>query len=131
VPIVALAIGTEQGPSNARLAAIEADPIVFLRDPTELAVMVEAHGMQGRSGTVVLEKRQDANWSEVGREELTFGEDTVARKVTFKVTPESVGEMEFRARIADVGTELTEADNFATHNMKVVRQQIRVLLIAG
>ncbi len=33
--------------------------------------------------------------------------------------------------MADLGTELTDADNFATHAMKVVRQQIRVLLVAG
>lgn len=47
VPIVSFAIGTDEGPSNARLAAIEADPVVFVRDPTEIAVLIEAHGMQG------------------------------------------------------------------------------------
>jgi hypothetical protein len=131
VPIVALAVGTEEGPSNARLAAIEADPVVFARDPTEVAVLVEAHGMQGRTGVVVLEKRQDAAWTEVGREEVAFDEVTASRRVNFKITPEMVGEIEFRARISELGTELTEADNFGTHAMKVVRQQIRVLLIAG
>jgi hypothetical protein len=94
-------------------------------------VLVEAHGMQGRTGVVALEKRQDAGWSEVGREELTFDESTTARRASFKITPEAIGEIEFRASIAELGAELTEADNFATHSMKVVRQQIRVLLIAG
>ncbi len=42
-----------------------------------------------------------------------------------------MGEIDFRARVEDVGIELTDADNVATHTMKVVRQQIRVLLIAG
>lgn len=131
VPIVCLGVGTEEGPSNARLAAIEADPVVFVRDPTEVAVLVEAHGMQGRTGVVVLEKRQEAAWSEVGREEVTFDEESGARRVNFKITPDAIGEIEFRAQVADLGTELTEADNFATHAMKVVRQQIRVLMIAG
>ena len=45
VPIVSLAVGTHEGPSNARLAAIEADPVVFVRDPTEIAVLVEGQGM--------------------------------------------------------------------------------------
>jgi hypothetical protein len=131
VPIVTLAVGTPEGPSNARLAAIEADPVVFVRDATEVAVLVEAHGMQGRTGVVVLDKRQDSGWSEVGREEVAFDELTAARRVSFKITPEAVGEIEFRAQVAELGAELTDADNFATHAMKVVRQQIRVLLVAG
>jgi hypothetical protein len=131
VPIVALSVGSEQGPSNARVAAVEADPVVFVRDPTEVAVIVEGHGMRGRTGVVTLEKRQDAGWSEVGRDEVTFDEDAASKRLTFKITPESVGEIELRARIGDFGAELTEADNFATHSMKIVRQQIRVLLVAG
>ena len=131
LPIVSLAVGTEEGPSNARLAAIEADPIVFVRDSTEVSVLVEGHAMQGRTGIVTLEKRQDAGWSEVGREEVTLNEDAASKRVTFKLTPDVVGEIELRARIADFGDELTEADNVASHNMKVVRQQIRVLLVAG
>ncbi|HEX3726042.1 MAG TPA: hypothetical protein VHV08_07350 [Pirellulales bacterium] len=131
VPVMALAAGTVEGPSNARLAAIEADPVVFVRDAAEISVVVEAHGMQGRTGVVNLEKRQDAGWTEVGREEVTFSEDMASRRMTFKITPESVGEIELRARIGELGSELTDADNFATQSMKVVRQQIRVLLVAG
>ncbi len=132
VPIVSLAVGSEQGPSNATLAAIEADPIVFVRDSTEVAVLVEGHAMQGRTGVVTLEKRQDTGgWVEVGREEVTLNEDAAAKRVTFKLTPDVIGEIELRARIADFGDELTEADNIASHTMKVVRQQIRVLLVAG
>jgi hypothetical protein len=131
VPIVSLAVGTEQGPSNARLAAIEADPVVFVRDTAEIGVLVEGHGMQGRTGVVTLEKRQDGAWSEVGREEVAFNEEAASKRLNFKITPDIVGEIELRARVADLGDELTDADNFATHAMKVVRQQIRVLLIAG
>ncbi len=131
IPIVSLAVGTLEGPSNARLAAIEADPVVFVRDPTEVSVLVEGQGMTGRTGVVTLEKRQDGAWSEIGREEVTLNEDATAKRVTFKLTPEAIGELELRARIADFGDELTDADNFATHTMKIVRQQIRVLLVAG
>lgn len=131
VPVVSLAVGTEEGPSNARLAAIEADPVVFVRDPTEVNVLVEGHGLSGRNGTVTLERRAEAGWTEVGREEVTFQEDTASKRMTFKITPEMAGEIELRAKVFDLGEELTDTDNFATHSMKVVRQQIRVLLIAG
>jgi hypothetical protein len=42
-----------------------------------------------------------------------------------------VGQYEFRARASDAGPELTQDDNVATAATKVVRQQIRLLLIAG
>lgn len=131
VPIVSLTIGTEEGPSNARLAALEADPIVFVRDPAEIGVLVETHGMEGRTGVVTLEKRGSGGWEQVGREEITFDEPNAARRVSFRITSESVEELELRAQVSELGPELTEADNFATQAMKVVRQQIRVLLVAG
>lgn len=131
VPIVSLAVGTLAGPSNARLAAIDADPVVFVRDPTQIGVLVEAHGMQGRTGVVTLEKRDGTTWNEVGREEIDFDEPVASKRLTFQVTPAEVGEIEFRANVADLGVELTDSDNLATHTMKVVRQQIRVLLVAG
>ncbi|REK08605.1 MAG: VWA domain-containing protein [Planctomycetota bacterium] len=131
VPIVSLAVATLEGPSNARLGAIEADPVVFAKDETTINVLVEGHGLKDRTGSVVLERREDAVWNEVGREEITFDSDKSSKRASFRITPEKIGEMDFRARIEDVGTELTEADNVAAHSMKVVRQQIRVLLIAG
>jgi hypothetical protein len=131
VPIVSLAVGTPDGPSNARLAAIDADPVVFVRDPAQIGVLIEAHGMQGRTGVVTLERRDGAAWNEVAREEVSFDEEAASKRLTFQVTPAEIGEIEFRARVADLGVELTEADNLASHTMKVVRQQIRVLLIAG
>ena len=42
-----------------------------------------------------------------------------------------VGQYEYRARIEDAGPELTRDDNSATAAVRVVRQQIRVLMIAG
>jgi len=131
VPIVCLAVGSEQGPSNARLAAIEADPVVFMGDPVEITVVVEGEGMQGRTGAVLLEKREQAGWMPVGREEVAFEEASGSKRVSFKLAPDAIGEIEFRAQLSETGPELTEADNTATHVMKVVRQQIRVLLIAG
>src|SRR5262249_51068387 len=43
----------------------------------------------------------------------------------------AVGQYEYRARVEDAGPELTLDDNVATAAVRVVRQQIRVLLIAG
>ncbi len=60
-----------------------------------------------------------------------LGEDGILKRTTFRVVPKVIGQYEFRARVEDAGPELTQEDNVATVAVKVVRQQIRVLLVAG
>ena len=62
---------------------------------------------------------------------VVLGEDGILKRTTFRITPKVVGQYEFRAKVEDAGPELTQEDNVATAAVKVVRQQIRVLLIAG
>jgi hypothetical protein len=132
VPVVSLAAGTPEGPRNVRLAGIEASPVVFLRDPADLSALVESRGLKDAPASVVLEQRQDdGTWKEVGREPIILGEDAALKRVNFRITPEALGQLDFRARVTDAGPELTEDDNTDTASIKVVRQTIRVLLIAG
>jgi hypothetical protein len=132
VPVVSLAAGTPEGPRNVRLAGIEASPVVFLRDPADLSVLVESRGLKDAPASVVLEQRQDdGSWKEVGREAIVLGEDASLKRVNFHITPDVLGQLDFHARVTDAGPELTEDDNLDTASIKVVRQTIRVLLIAG
>jgi len=65
--IQALAIGTEQGPSNSRLVDIEASPVVFVRDPTEISILYEIAGAGRQTGgRFQLEMRHDGGWTELG-----------------------------------------------------------------
>ena len=132
IPIYAVAAGAGEGPRNVRLAEVEVSPVVFVRDPMTLAVVVEARGLRDAEATVVLEQRINENeWEGVGRERVVLGEDGILKRTTFRFTPRVVGQYEFRARVEDAGPELTQEDNVATAAVKVVRQQIRLLLIAG
>ena len=97
-----------------------------------LAVVVEARGLKDAEATIVLEQRvNDGAWEGLGSQRVVLGEDGVLKRASFRLTPRVVGQYEFRARVEDAGPELTEDDNVATSAVRVVRQQIRVLLIAG
>ena len=127
-----IAAGADEGPRNVRLAEVEASPVVFARDPMTLAVVVEARGLRDAEATLVLEQRvNDGDWEPVGNQRIVLGEDGILKRTTFRITPKVVGQYEFRARVEDAGPELTQDDNVATAAVRVVRQQIRVLLIAG
>jgi hypothetical protein len=132
IPVFAIAAGADEGPRNIRLAEVEASPVVFVRDPMTLGVVVEARGLRDAEATVVLEQRVNENeWEPVGTQRVVLGEDGLLKRTTFRITPKVVGSYQFRARVEDAGPELTREDNVSTADVKVVRQQIRVLMIAG
>ena len=77
----------------------------------------------------MLEQRvNDGAWEGLGSQRVVLGEDGVLKRASFRLTPRVVGQYEYRARVEDAGPELTQDDNVATAAVKVVRQQIRVLL---
>ena len=132
IPIFPVAAGAEEGPRNVRLAEVEASPVVFARDPMTLAVVVEARGLRDAEASLILEQRVNANdWEPVANQRIALGEDGTLKRTTFRIVPKVVGQYEYRARIEDAGPELTTDDNTATAAVRVVRQQIRVLMIAG
>ncbi len=132
IPVYAIAAGAEEGPRNIRVAEIEVSPVVFVRDPMTMAVVVEARGLRDTEATIVLEQKvNDQDWEPIGNQRVVLGEDGLLKRSTFRITPKVVGSYEYRARVEDAGPELTREDNVATASVKVVRQQIRVLLIAG
>jgi hypothetical protein len=132
VPIFAIAAGASEGPRNIRLAEIEASPVVFVRDAMNLAVVVEARGLKDAEATLILEQKiNDGGWEPISNQRIALGEDGILKRTLFRVTPKVVGQYEFRAKVEDGGPELTMEDNIASVAVKVVRQQIRVLLIAG
>jgi hypothetical protein len=132
IPIYPIAVGGEEGPRNVRLAEIEASPVVFAKDPMTLAVVAEARGLKDAEASLVLEQRVNAGeWEPLANQRIALGEDGVLKRTTFRIVPKVVGQYEYRARIEDAGPELTTDDNTSTAAVRVVRQQIRVLMIAG
>jgi hypothetical protein len=132
IPIYAIAAGGDEGPRNVRLAELQVDPVVFARDPTTIAVVVDSRGLRDAEANVVLERRiNEGGWEPVGSRRVALGEDGVLKRVSFRVTPAVIGQYEYRAKVEDAGPELTEDDNQATATARVARRRIRVLMVAG
>ena len=132
VPIFAVAAGADEGPRNIRVADIEGGPVVFVRDPMTLNVVVEARGLLDAEATLALEQRVNgAAWEPVAARPIILGEDGLLTRSSFQISPKVVGQYEFRASVEDAGPELSKDDNVAEIPVRVVRQQIRVLMIAG
>ena len=147
VPVAALAVGTEEGPRNAEVVGVQVDPVVFERDTVSVAVVVRSRGMDGEAAAVTLERsRGGGPWETVGREPLQLGEAGATREVGFTFTEETPGDVRLRATLTvdgaaasgtggtsggGGGAEQDADDNAALAEVRVIRRQLRVLLIAG
>ena len=116
--------------------------MVFVRDEVSAAVVVRSRGMEGEAATVALERsRGGGPWEGVGRERVTLGGAGETREVGFGFAEESPGDVRLRATLTVDGTdatgtgasgvEQTDDDNVALAELRVIRRQLRVLLVAG
>lgn len=132
VPIVTMAAGTAEGPRNVKVSKLDASPVVFVRDTNQIKAIIESRGMKGATATVLLERRRDADtWEEASRQQVTLGETGALQTVVFDFSEQLPTKLEFRVSLADTGPELTVDDNTALAEVRVIRQKIRVLFIAG
>jgi lipocalin len=132
VPVVSLAIGTPEGPRNAKLAKIDVSPVVFVRDPNQVHVLIESRGLANQPATVILEKQPDGGtWEEIGRKSIVLEESGTLQTVTFEFKEDRPTKLALRAKIEDVGPELTTADNMQLAEVRAIRQKIKVLFVAG
>ena len=132
IPIVSLAVGTPEGPRNAKVTKIETSKTVFVRDPNQLHVIIESRGLAKAPATLVMEKRKDGGpWEEFARQPVTLEENGQVQSVPFDFKEDRAARLEMRATLTDVGPELTTDDNVATEEIRVIRQKIKVLFVAG
>lgn len=132
VPIVALAVGTPEGPRDAAIAKIDVSPVVFVRDANQAHVIVNSRGMAGQPATVVMEEQvEGGNWEEIGRKPIVLEESGAVQTVPFEFKEDRPMKIVLRATIQDAGPELTTANNVALAEVRIIRQKIKVLFVAG
>ena len=132
IPIFAVAAGAAEGPRNVRLADVEVSPVTFVRDPMTLAVVVEARGLRDTEATIVLEQRINENdWEPSPTSGSCSAKTASSSAPRFASRPRSWASTSSAPASKTSARSCTQEDNVLTAAVKVVRQQIRVLLIAG
>lgn len=132
VPIHVVAVGDERELRNARVAAVEVNEIAFVRDPIQVVVSVEAQGLATESADLRLEKRRDGgDWEAVATQTLTFADEGRLSTATFSFAQDKPGEVELRATLDEISGEFGTEDNLGRARVRVVKKQMRALLVAG
>lgn len=131
-PVVSLAMGTPEGPRDARLIDLDADAVVFIHDTNRITAHFDSRGMEGDTGRLILEQRkQGGEWQEFAAQEVDFGPNSRRQSASFDFTEEAPTALEFRARLEDLGPQLIEDNDEAIAQVRVVDPKLKVLFIAG
>lgn len=126
VPVTTLAAA---GPTlrDVSLARLHVGEFAFVENLTEFAVDVVAHGMQGERASVSLLRDGEP----VEEQTVRLGDDGESRSVRFEVAPDRTGAFVYEFRIAPLRDEASEANNRRAFVIKVLRDKVRVLHVAG
>lgn len=126
VPITTLSLGAPFI-RDASVAEVRAGEFAFVENVTELEATIVAHGLRGTTTTVELRRDGEV----VATRPLRLGSDGEPTQVRFEVAPDRVGQFVYEIAVPPQEDEATLANNGRAFVVKVLRDKVRVLHVAG
>jgi len=112
---------------DVSVAEVLAGEFAFVENVTELEATIVAHGLAGT--TTLVKLRRDG--VEVASHRIQLGTDGVPTPVRFEVAPDRVGQFVYEIVVPAQEDEATVANNARAFVVKVLRDKVRVLHVAG
>jgi hypothetical protein len=134
IPIVAVGVGDPSPPRNLTVAAVEAPPNVFVKDPFKVTAHLRAEGLDGARLTVeLLEGTPGATTqpSIVGTRQVTVGPGGKIEPVTFERRLDEARETRLTVWVPPQEGETFTDDNQQEVRVRALENKMRVLLVSG
>lgn len=126
VPITTVSLG-DPVLHDVSVADVHAGEFAFVENVTEIEASIVAHGYLGRSAEVVLRR----NGEVVEETPIVLGRDGASTRVRFEVAPDRVGQFVYEVAVVPQPGEATLENNARAFVVKVLRDKVRVLHVAG
>lgn len=126
VPVSTVAVG-KGSLVDLAVASIKVDDFAFVRNSVSADVDIHARGFKGQSVQVVLRREGQV----VGTQPVTFAEDDDTQPVRFTFTPDQTGRFVYTVSVPVFPDEAVTENNVKSFALKVIRDRVRVLLVAG
>jgi hypothetical protein len=126
VPITTAAVGAPHI-TDVAIARLRAGEFAFVENVTSFEVDIVAHGLAGETAHVDLLRDGEP----VESLPLTLAADGVARRVQFELAPDRTGQFVYEFRVRGIEGEATLDNNRRAFVVKVLRDKVRVLHVAG
>lgn len=126
VPITTAAVGAPHI-TDVAIAQLRAGEFAFVENVTSFEVDIVAHGLVGETAHVDLLRDGEP----VESTPLTLAADGVPRRLQFELAPDRTGQFVYEFRVRGVEGEATLENNRRAFVVKVLRDKVRVLHVAG
>ncbi len=126
VPITTLSVGAPHI-RDVSVAEVRAGEFAFVENVAEFEAVIVAHGLAGTTTNVQLRR----NGEIVATRRIRLGSDGAPVVVRFEVAPDRVGQFVYELAVPAQAREATEANNSRAFVVKVLRDKVRVLHVAG
>ena len=135
IPIYTVGLGSTQPRRNLRVQQINVPARVYPQDRTTVRGVIHSEGFAGRTVEVELLAREVDSPNEqgdrVGRQQITFLQETEQVPVEFEIEPAEVGRLALEMRVAAPTDDQYSGDNSREAELEVVEARTKTLLISG
>jgi hypothetical protein len=128
-PLIAVGLGSDQGPHDIEVADVLVDDTVFIDDLVSFAVQIKATGLEGQTAAVVL--RRDGESKSLSEQTVTLGPDGQPQTVLLTDRPTTAGETPYFIEVTPRDDETNRANNRQRRMVSVRDAKIHVLLAFG
>jgi hypothetical protein len=126
VPVSTVAVG--QGAlKDLSVDGVKVDEFAFVRNSLTAEVELHGRGFRGQTVPVVLRREGQV----VGTRPVEFATDDDVKTVSFTFTPDQTGRFVYTVSMPVYPDEAVAENNARSFALKVIRDRVRVLLVAG
>lgn len=126
VPVSTVAVG-QGGLKDLALDGLKVDDFAFVRNSLTAEVEVRARGFAGQSTQAVLRREGRV----VATAPVRFGSDDDVQVARFTFAPDQTGRFVYTVSVPVFPGEAVTENNSRAFTLKVIRDRVRVLLVAG
>lgn len=126
VPITTVSAGAP-AIRDVAVASLRAGEFAFVENVAEFSADIVAHGLAGQDAEVTLRRDGDV----VATTKIRLGADGEVVPARFEVAPDRVGQFVYEIAVTPQQGEATTANNRRAFVVKVLRDKVRVLHVAG
>jgi hypothetical protein len=126
IPVSTVAVG-QGGLTDLSVDAVKVDDFAFVRSSISAEVEVHGRGFKGKKVQVVLRREGQV----VASKWVEFATDDESQLATFTFTPDQTGRFVYTVAVPVFPEEAVVENNSRSFALKVIRDRVRVLLVAG
>lgn len=127
LPVFTLTPGKDEGFVDLSIDELKYNEFAFLRQPFQVTATLRARGLENVETSV----RLSSGGRPLGGRRVTLPADGKEVKVSFEINPDRVGKFTYTLETPVLPKEAVRENNRRSFTLKVVRDKIRVLQVAG